>query len=762
MSARAPKQAAAKQTPPARHAPAPAGRVSVLRRCSCGGGGGGECAECRRKRLRRAGPSAAHDAHGGGAVPSVVRDVLGSAGHPLPPGIRGRMQSSFGHDFGRVRVHADGRAAESARAVGAHAYAVGPHVVFGAGRWAPETAAGRRLLAHELAHTVQDPGASGLHASLEIGPAGDPAEREADRAADAVASGGRAPALTAAGGGVVRRQSAEPAPVRTDIAHVPFVSSEGSGRIHVIRDLVPCECRRVPDVREGVFYNPDLDALAIAYRHCRGGRTTDVYADVESNLSSFLGGGPPPTGTARIGFEINVVGRTVSGRGLLEMRGSNVSGSEGVGGRAQVVFQGNRWRVFVTADFLHRLGAAEGDELTFDLGGRLGPITVEARITDALQSTRSIEGAGCVDIFGGRGCATITGGGETGGVTGGIQFRGTFGGPEVRREECYQCLCPPPAKRFRCYRDIPDTEEPATRDVDVEVPGEHRYYFALDRATPAEEGTLRGASTAGLDAVAREVAAGGSVVSVTGYASPEASEAHNARLSEARAAALGRLLRSRLPAGAAVPEPSAGGELLGNRPSPSPSSRLGEAIRAQGFRAAEDISILLMGEEIPHGELADQMVSLFQALPEPADRLALFGLGPGDPLAARVLTAVEEFLRAPRAGTRPWERVFRLLRRGVIRTTRTERRPVTEMERVPGSLTVVEEGECRALGERTERQMPPIPRELRMPRRGREDRDVECTIDVTAADRRRGCNYEVPPSMRLPATAPSRAPRRLP
>src|SRR5205085_3153068 len=65
------------------------------------------------------------------------------------------MEPRFGHDFSRVRVHADGRAAESARSVNALAYTVGEDLVFGAGQYAPGTSAGKRLLAHELSHVVQ-------------------------------------------------------------------------------------------------------------------------------------------------------------------------------------------------------------------------------------------------------------------------------------------------------------------------------------------------------------------------------------------------------------------------------------------------------------------------------------------------------------------------------------------------------------------------------------------------------------------------------
>jgi hypothetical protein len=68
------------------------------------------------------------------------------------------MQARLGHDFSRVRVHADARSAKSASAVSAHAYTIGQDIVFGAGRYAPETTDGKRLLAHELTHVIQQGG----------------------------------------------------------------------------------------------------------------------------------------------------------------------------------------------------------------------------------------------------------------------------------------------------------------------------------------------------------------------------------------------------------------------------------------------------------------------------------------------------------------------------------------------------------------------------------------------------------------------------
>ncbi len=89
------------------------------------------------------------------SAPPIVHEVLRSPGQPLDPANHAFFAPRFGHDFSRVRIHTDARAAESARAVNALAYTVGQDVVFGAGQYAPGTAAGNRLLAHELTHAVQ-------------------------------------------------------------------------------------------------------------------------------------------------------------------------------------------------------------------------------------------------------------------------------------------------------------------------------------------------------------------------------------------------------------------------------------------------------------------------------------------------------------------------------------------------------------------------------------------------------------------------------
>lgn len=98
------------------------------------------------------------------APPGVDR-VLANPGIPLEPMLRHDMESRFGHDFSRVRVHADSAAGQSSSDINANAYTVGRNIVFGIGRFAPGTHEGRRLIAHELTHVIQQSRSDGIGSS---------------------------------------------------------------------------------------------------------------------------------------------------------------------------------------------------------------------------------------------------------------------------------------------------------------------------------------------------------------------------------------------------------------------------------------------------------------------------------------------------------------------------------------------------------------------------------------------------------------------
>jgi hypothetical protein len=138
--------------------PLPSGLI-VRRKCSCGG----SCEKCQAEKNEPEAPILQRKASGGtgpehgisSVAPVSVAQVLRTPGRPLDTATRNYFEPRFQFDFSRVRIHADAAAAASAREVSALAYTVGSHVVMGAGAPASDTAAGRRLLAHELTHVIQ-------------------------------------------------------------------------------------------------------------------------------------------------------------------------------------------------------------------------------------------------------------------------------------------------------------------------------------------------------------------------------------------------------------------------------------------------------------------------------------------------------------------------------------------------------------------------------------------------------------------------------
>jgi hypothetical protein len=164
----------------------------LQRKCACGThtSGGAMCGECAHRSL-----SGGATADALASAPAGVSLIPHGQGRPLEPASRAVLEPAFGRDFSTVKVHTDAQAAQTAHAIHAAAYTIGDDIVFGAGQYDPRTATGTHLLAHELAHVAQ-------HASFgrsmgECAPVpalsrpGDPAEREAELAADRVMQGHR-------------------------------------------------------------------------------------------------------------------------------------------------------------------------------------------------------------------------------------------------------------------------------------------------------------------------------------------------------------------------------------------------------------------------------------------------------------------------------------------------------------------------------------------------------------------------------------------
>lgn len=180
----------------------PATSRLLQRKCACGSAapGGGECHECEKKRetaLQRF--PFRKEERAEREAPSIALEVLRLPGEPLDPSTRAFFEPRFGHDLSQVRVHTDTKAAESVHAVNALAYTLGNDVFFGGGKYAPQTMAGKQLLAHELAHTIQQRnGLRPASAPIRVSEPSAHWEQQADSAAHEVIHGRVSGALSAA------------------------------------------------------------------------------------------------------------------------------------------------------------------------------------------------------------------------------------------------------------------------------------------------------------------------------------------------------------------------------------------------------------------------------------------------------------------------------------------------------------------------------------------------------------------------------------
>ena len=181
---------AQKATPSAPERSSGARRGVLQRKCACGGSvsSGGECEECRKKKvsMRRYYTGGGNDVN---TAPREVTATLSQPGSALSPEIRDYYGEKFGFNFNSVRVHTDNAAQRSAEMVNASAYTVGRHVVFGRNAFDPYTLTGTRLLAHELAHVVQQDASDHIPTKINVEPASSIFEAEADRAASKAMAG---------------------------------------------------------------------------------------------------------------------------------------------------------------------------------------------------------------------------------------------------------------------------------------------------------------------------------------------------------------------------------------------------------------------------------------------------------------------------------------------------------------------------------------------------------------------------------------------
>jgi uncharacterized protein DUF4157/peptidase C39-like protein len=214
-------------------------RVLLQRKCACQGSSAsfGACETCKptadgplqRQSVGRAEPT---------AVPLIVHEVLRSPGQPLDAATRADMEPRFGHDFSKVRVHADGKAGEAAGSIDARAFTSGSSIVFGYDEYTPRTESGRRLVAHELTHIVQQ--RAGVHLKDGVGESSDAYEQHADivsrafvggRSSDGLLDAHRLPVAETIGGPLqsrvtIQRQTSEQLSISSEAASNQSVAVE--------------------------------------------------------------------------------------------------------------------------------------------------------------------------------------------------------------------------------------------------------------------------------------------------------------------------------------------------------------------------------------------------------------------------------------------------------------------------------------------------------------------------------------------------------
>jgi Domain of unknown function (DUF4157) len=203
--------------------------AAVQRKCACGGRATCTCEEdeekpIQAKRVPSVDPAAPVHA-------TAAAHATKNGGAPLPTAVRSYFEPRFGYDFSDVQVHADAEAAIATRAIQARAYTLGRNILFGAGEYAPSMETGRRLLAHELTHVVQQGIGRETPSGTMLGH--ESHEREADRSPSRALTGGTVRALTPYRGSAPQLAPAAPtmppaAEMRAWLSRFKFVPVAGS------------------------------------------------------------------------------------------------------------------------------------------------------------------------------------------------------------------------------------------------------------------------------------------------------------------------------------------------------------------------------------------------------------------------------------------------------------------------------------------------------------------------------------------------------
>lgn len=435
----------------------------LQRKCACGdaSGLGGDCDGCSNEKLQRK----AVGLNDPTLVPPIVHKVLDSPSMPLDSSTRVFMEDRFGHDFSRVRIHSDTQAAESAKAVGAQAYTVGQHVVFGRDKY--QGAFGNKLLAHELAHVVQQRNAAYPAGGVTMA---DPSwEREADSAAEAVLSGRRAGVISQAPVSQLARQQEH-----TETETV----TEGANTVDVTRIVTAGRCRQRPETRTSVDPFITINDAGIELSYCRGrtrvGGGADIdYSDIVrralSAVPNFFTGQNP----AQVARDLERSIREAEPRARVDIR-----------------LESGRFRAGVSATGRASIGGGASGEVTGSVGGRIGTTGVDVGVT----------------VSGGQGQPTT--------VTGGVTI--TPGERGAQEPNCFRCSCTEPQITFACtLHEPPTTPPPPAQLQPVFVP----LFFEYADIIPRAGWEQRYAET--LNYVIQRIREGYTIARIEGRTSPE-------------------------------------------------------------------------------------------------------------------------------------------------------------------------------------------------------------------------------------------------
>jgi hypothetical protein len=246
------------------------------------------CKECEKEEVQRKSVSGVARApvDGSAVGEAFTRDLAASRaaeGRSLPGSLRSGFERRFGANFEGVRVVTGETAARLSDSVQARAFTVGNHIWFGRGEYRPTNPFGQRLIAHELAHTLQQRGGGPtLHTSLRVGSSSDPAEVEADQAAEAVMRGQK-PGITARSAPILRRQRRRDCSVERGSESNQLQVSCGNERYRVTFSL---DRRREPETRVDVTPGINFNDVFFDLEICRGGTRVRVRPSI--NLTGAL------------------------------------------------------------------------------------------------------------------------------------------------------------------------------------------------------------------------------------------------------------------------------------------------------------------------------------------------------------------------------------------------------------------------------------------------------------------------------------------